>query len=423
MYRGTITGILILAAALALACGGDSLEATVEQMREAACRGDVEGFMSHVDMKTVMQNERKQEIRAAKKSEGYKSDTDLPDGILGEIVLFIFEKMYVYDYYPLINEETRKIFKDASRTLGGYFWRDIESEIKKGKDSSYCSFTIIKAGRWSGDVTIRFRDTGKEAVWGFENDFGKWKLARLPYSYEGIETDSVAASPTAGPGDDISSESSVDALASSRHGETAGGDDANSFAYDFRKTRWGMSLSEVKSSENADYIGAGIIEIGDDEKYDTSLVYEDKIGGLDVTILYIFTNEKLSQAIYQFKSRYSDPDTYLVNFNKMVEAYKKKYGAPWEVKEEWKNEKYKNDPDKVGQALTEGHINYATTWQTLETEITVGLNKGNDISLYVYYLSKHYDEKYERLKREREAEKKEEKTEKKIDAREIEEKL
>lgn len=417
MYRGAITGILILSACGLSSCWGGSPEATVEKMRDAACRGDVEGFMSHVDMETVMQNERKHEIRAVKRSEGYKSDQSMPDGILGEIVFFIFETMYVYDYYPFMGEETRKIFKDTSRKLGGYFREDIESDIKEGKNSPFCSFTIIKADRWSGDVTIRYRGTNEEEVWGFENDFGTWKLARLPYSYEGIEA--VSDTSTAPSGE-------AGTTTETAQPETTGESVADIFrhvdGYNFRKTRWGMSLSEVKSSENADYIGAGTVGIGD-ETYDTSLVYEDKIGGLDVTILYIFTNEKLSQAIYQFKSRYSDPNTYLVNFNKMVEAYKNKYGAPWEVKEEWKNEKYKNDPDKVGQALTEGHINYATTWQTLETEITVGLNKGNDISLYVYYLSKHYDEKYERLKREREAEKKEEKTEKKIGAKEIEEKL
>jgi len=410
IHRTVPGAVLAIIMALALSsCGGGSPEAALEQMREAACRGDVDAFMSHVDTGAVIRNERRQKIGATKKSGRYKSDTDIPDGIPGEIVLFIFEKMYVYDYYPFISEETRKIFKDTNRRLDDLFWKDIESDIEEGKDSPYCNFTILKADRWSGDVTIRFMDSGEEATWGFENDFGNWKLARLPYSYGNLETTSDAGAPPldgdATPGD-----------------TSAGGDDTDGPAYDFRKTRWGMSLSEVKSSEDADYVGAGTVGIGDEE-YDTSLVYEDKIGGLDVTILYIFTNEKLSQAIYQFKSRYSDPDTYLVNFNKMVEAYKNKYGAPSEVEEEWENEKYKNDPGKAGQALTEGHISYATTWQTLETEITVGLNKGEDISLYVYYLSKHYDEKYERLKREREAEKKEEKTGKEIGAGEIEEKL
>ena len=409
MHRTASCTVLAIIMALALSsCSGGSLEATVEQMRQEACEGDVEGFFSYIDTDAVARDYNWQVA-----DRKIQANEDL--NLILKLIVYTNALLNIYDIIPLYDGTYAT--PSTAEFLDRLLWKYFKADIKKGEQSELCSIEIDGSDTRNGNITFSFKD--EDYIWKFKKADKSWKLVSVNYDEIHLsrnETypkhDQEAVNTESGKEVTITEAEELQGPALEQGGQP----------YDFRKTRWGMSLSEVKSSEDADYVGVGTVGM-DDEEYDSALVYEDKIGGLDVIILYIFTNEKLSQAIYQFKSRYSDPDTYLVNFNKMVEAYKNKYGAPWEVKEEWKNEKYKNDPDKVGQALSEGHINYATTWQTLETEITVGLNKGEDISLYVYYLSKHYDEKYERLKREREAEKKEEKTEKKIGAKEIEEKL
>lgn len=394
----TLTAIAALTLSLLLSsCSGDSLEDTVEKMRAEACAGNVEGFFSYVDTDAIARDYNRQVANRL-----IQENEDL--NLILKFILYSKAHLEIYDILPLYDGTYAT--PSTAEFLDRLLWKYFKADIKKGEQSEMCSTEIDSSDTKNNIITFSFKE--EDYKWKFKNTGKSWKLVSVNYDEIHLSRNETYPTHNDEPG--------------STEGTRATSESDDAQQYDFRKTRWGMSRPEVKSSEDADYVGAGTIGI-DDEKYDTSLVYEDKIGGLDVTILYIFTNEKLSQGIYQFKSRYSDPNTYLVNFNKMVEAYKKKYGAPWEVKEEWKDEKYKNDPDKLGQALTEGHISYSTTWQTLETEITVGLNKGEDISLYVYYLSKHYDKKYERLKLEREAEKKKEKTEKKIGAKEIEEKL
>lgn len=328
IYSAAPGAVLAIIIALALSsCGGDSLEATVEGMRDAACRGDVEGFMSHVDKDAVLRNERRQEIRAAKESEVSKSDQNLPDGILGEIVLFIFEKMYVYDYYPLMSEETRKILKDTSRTLGGYFWEDIESEIKEGKDSPYCSFTVAKANHWSGNVTIRFGDTSKEAIWGFENNFGKWKLARLPYSYEGVE---AVSDP--GPLPTPSSDSDAMASAETAQPEAAGESVAEFFrhydGYDFRKTRWGMTPNEVMKSEDSTIMTNFTINHDGTPNEDGSITYVTNIDSYGVKISYSFKMNKLAVVYVDLNKDSSSREEHAENYNDIRETIIKTYGQP-----------------------------------------------------------------------------------------------
>ena len=347
MHRTASCTVLAIIMALALSsCSGGSLEATVEQMRQEACEGDVEGFFSYIDTDAVARDYNWQVA-----DRKIQANEDL--NLILKLIVYTNALLNIYDIIPLYDGTYAT--PSTAEFLDRLLWKYFKADIKKGEQSELCSIEIDGSDTRNGNITFSFKD--EDYIWKFKKADKSWKLVSVNYDEIHLsrnETypkhDQEAVNTESGKEVTITEAEELQGPALEQGGQP----------YDFRKTRWGMSLSEVKSSEDADYVGVGTVGM-DDEEYDSALVYEDKIGGLDVIILYIFTNEKLSQAIYQFKSRYSDPDTYLVNFNKMVEAYKNKYGAPWEVKEEWKNEKYKNDPDKVGQALSEGHINYATT--------------------------------------------------------------
>ena len=64
--------------------------------------------------------------------------------------------------------------------------------------------------------------------------------------------------------------------------------------YDFRETRWGMSVKEVRESEDTTLLN----KHGGKKEY--SLVYSESIAGLEGRIEYGFSQYKLRSAHYRF---------------------------------------------------------------------------------------------------------------------------
>jgi len=79
---------------------------------------------------------------------------------------------------------------------------------------------------------------------------------------------------------------------------------------------------------------------------------------------------------------------------KFKEALVKKYGQPSEETTNWRNETYKNHRKKWGLALSLGHVEYDSKWETQNTKIECSLKELNH---YVLCLIEYWSIEYSQL--------------------------
>lgn len=144
--------------------------------------------------------------------------------------------------------------------------------------------------------------------------------------------------------------------------------------YDFRKTRWGMSIKEVKASEKINLIA----------QHKDSLVYGPEIiCNKNCNAVYFFVDNKLYQGIYDFYETHTNTREYLYDFKDIVELLQKKYGEA-QLRQHGEN----NYDDKM-VAIAMGELSYIARWELDDTEISLLLSGGNlEIHLTLFYESK-----------------------------------
>lgn len=149
--------------------------------------------------------------------------------------------------------------------------------------------------------------------------------------------------------------------------------------YNFRKTRWGMSMQDVKTSEPL-------------EPYDLKdglLSYRTNILGNNVYLFYIFVNDKLVRAKYNLAEEHSNYNDFIQDYDNYKDIIKKKYGKPNKENVYWKSRIYRNDPSNYGMAVATGNLSYFSEWETSDTKITCFLYGDNfKVQCGVEYLSK-----------------------------------
>lgn len=154
--------------------------------------------------------------------------------------------------------------------------------------------------------------------------------------------------------------------------------------YDFRKTSWGMSVAQVKASENR-----VPLDEDSDATYDKTIVYKESVAGLDATAGYQFISNKLVRGGYVINELYVNKNQHIRDYTKIKEILTRKYGAPSIDRIVWINDLFKDDPQDYGTAVSAGHLLYLSTWQTPSTEILVTLSGKNfDVALVVVYTDK-----------------------------------
>lgn len=153
--------------------------------------------------------------------------------------------------------------------------------------------------------------------------------------------------------------------------------------YNFRKTKWGMSITQVKSSEPLDVA-----------KEDENLLgYETTVIGKDVFVVYFFIDNQLVRARYLLAESHTNRNDFITDYNDFKEILTKKYGKPKQDESLWKNDLYKDDYSDWGFAISLGHLTYLSSWETQDTEIINILMGDNfDISCIVEYSSKNLKE-------------------------------
>lgn len=152
--------------------------------------------------------------------------------------------------------------------------------------------------------------------------------------------------------------------------------------YDFRKVRWGMSFEEVLKSENINPKSS---------MQDEYISYNDSIFFKDCNLNYYFSDGKLSHIFMSFDGLFPlEKNNYFEEYNEIKKYYEIKYGKISKSQTIWYNKKFKNNPDKINEAISKKHVNIDDTWILERTVISLGIvvNDSGKVSIVVLYKEK-----------------------------------
>ena len=170
--------------------------------------------------------------------------------------------------------------------------------------------------------------------------------------------------------------------------------------FDFRKTNWGMSIEQVKATENKkpDWESDHYIDLDEEIQEGKSIEYFPvEINGKNYTCQYVFLENKLYRGRYR-----SFGSDFFYEYEMLKGLLNKKYGKAVFDQELWLNPTYKDNSFYIEEAIKLGHLIKVIIWQTSTTHIKLKLGADTErIMLTVSYYSK------ELLKQKREKEEKE----------------
>jgi len=151
---------------------------------------------------------------------------------------------------------------------------------------------------------------------------------------------------------------------------------------DFRVANWGDSKQSVVKRE-------GVPDTDNDPDY---YGFPDEIVSHPCTVLYKFTDNKLSSGFYSFNIVHSNDNMFINDYQEIVDLLTSKYGEPIEGGRDntiWFNDLYQDDYDEWGHAISAGHLIFISKWETINSDISCMLSGDNYvIKLSIMYHSK-----------------------------------
>jgi hypothetical protein len=153
-------------------------------------------------------------------------------------------------------------------------------------------------------------------------------------------------------------------------------------SYTFRYTRWGMTAEEVIASES------GLDPV---EKSENMVKYKTQVLGKNVELVYLFFQNQLTGSSYQLDENYINSKHFITSYLGFKAALTRKYGPAKVEQTNWQNDALRNISSKKGLALSLGHVDYLSAWETPSTTISCSLKEDNYYILSsVTYRSKEF---------------------------------
>lgn len=150
---------------------------------------------------------------------------------------------------------------------------------------------------------------------------------------------------------------------------------------DFRNTKWGMSMQQVKRQEEAELVSEN----------ETILGYRATLNGLDCLIGYIFAQGKLVRATYLIDAEHSNKNDHIKDYSGLKSLLVQKYGSPSEDEVVWRDDLYRDTSSDWGMAISVGHLIFYSKWETRTSTVFLGLSGENfEIKHAVEYKSKQF---------------------------------
>ena len=152
--------------------------------------------------------------------------------------------------------------------------------------------------------------------------------------------------------------------------------------YTFRYTRWGMTAEEVIASES---------KLDPIEKSENMIKYKTQVLGKNVDLVYLFVQNQLAGSSYKINENYLNSQHFITSYRKFKAALTKKYGPAKVDETNWQNDALRNISSKKGLALSLGHVEYFSSWETPNTTISSSLKGDNYYVLCsIIYRSKEF---------------------------------
>lgn len=153
---------------------------------------------------------------------------------------------------------------------------------------------------------------------------------------------------------------------------------------DFRKTKWGMSVAQVKASESNLPTNEG-----PSPPFNLLIAYNGAIADMPVIYGFFFIDNKLVQGSYLFTQEHMNKNLYIKDYNEVKNILTRKYGEPHFDQTNWESNFYERVEENYGTAVSLGHLNYGAGWNTPTTRIMISLMGDNGkIHLNVIYYDK-----------------------------------
>jgi len=150
--------------------------------------------------------------------------------------------------------------------------------------------------------------------------------------------------------------------------------------FTFRQTYWGMSRAQVEATESGKTVDTG---------QDNAIAYQGKVASLDAYTIYYFVADKLVKTRYAIVEKHSNRNDYIEDYSVVQKALTDKYGTPKTKEVQWKNRLYQDDQEEYGFAVSLGHLQFWSSWETEPTDILLRLWGDNyQIKLMADYESK-----------------------------------
>ena len=142
----------------------------------------------------------------------------------------------------------------------------------------------------------------------------------------------------------------------------------------FRKMSWGDSEEDLKKT-----YPEVRFERGSQEGFDM-LMQEGLLIGINVYIVYIFSENELVAGMYNIHPRYKDSKDRLRDFYKISERLNEKYTM--EREDEWIRTNYKDNPNDLDFAISLGDVILVERAEVGDTRIAHNLSDGEHNLVY-----------------------------------------
>ena len=105
--------------------------------------------------------------------------------------------------------------------------------------------------------------------------------------------------------------------------------------------------------------------------------YKRSIMGKSCLVEYVFDNDHLVKARYNLLEKYADRNLYIEEYLKIKDNFISKIGPPRADTVTWQDSTYKSNNAYWGKALSMGHVEYHTAWESSGTGLQIKLT-GSD---------------------------------------------
>ena len=152
--------------------------------------------------------------------------------------------------------------------------------------------------------------------------------------------------------------------------------------YTFRNTRWGMTADEVIAAEP---------KLDPVEKSENMIKYKTRVLGKNVELVYLFSQNQLAGSSYRLDENYLNSEHFIASYRNFKAALTRKYGPAKVDRTNWQNDAFRYSNNRKGLALSLGHVEYLSSWETPSTTISCSLREENYYILSsVVYRSKEF---------------------------------